>query len=1289
MSFVGIITNAGLTAAQLAAQNNGFFIVPTGFGVSNQSGTLDPTRTSPNAGQWYTGMISSRVVIDLNTIEFVCTIPPGQLPPNTQKTVNEVYLYTSSYATGSYNGVNYAALNLGTVGNSITLTFNGSLTNQQVINNWNTANPTNMVRITSGNASGISPSGNLILTNGASNILFAIGETTANTTITYDPTGSVTLDLQVAILNTNLTNLITFAFTEATEIAEHNTDPNAHPDYLEALHIAAIFPKAGAVPFSYDGQSYDQFPNFEGTPASVVYGGITFTAIYNGPNGNSISLTFDGVSTVDEVCSYWNTANPENPVQNSSLSGLEVLPAAVENLSGGTLSVNQWDIVYCDVDGVYKQALADGTIKSQVAGIADLVYNKVISEGFIDKTTGFTAGKTIYLSNTIPGAMTTVTTAVPVGIQIRSSPDLILFSKASSGGAFSTNYTAVVTDTPGAINFPTTQQAIDAVPSGSNILIDKFEEIDSEILTNNKQIDFVFAGPGTGWFKSLGYHEIQEITFSGVPTSGTWRIEFGVEATSDLAYNANALAVQSALNALPNISGAGGLVVTGSYSSGFIATWNNPGAQTLFTFTNPGQDEIQKFSFDAVPTFGSFQIEFFNNAGYTTNPIDSDFTLAQVQMEVDLVLGAGNSIVTGSFSAGFTIEYEGIYGKQSIAAMQAVNNTLVNGVNPVNITYSELQAGIRPASNLFIGPTHVVITNTETQHGTPIGPDTCIQLTEDDCSFTGQGVIQGFVTGIDFNGTKGHFIGEGLYFDPTITYPISTNGKTPQIDYNTSGAIGVPSFDNPELRILQHPSNNNRAVVTSGSMSNIDGTTFSQSQNNQLLDFNGGQIDFQAGIIYAADGVTNVGTFTPATMTSGQYVYYGVSVSQSGVNADNTIDGQLQIVVGVVGSTPSNASKPTLGGGTPVGYVLVEGAGGSNINPVLQAAVTSFAPGSGGGGAAFPLIIQETPAGTVDGTNLVFTTSQIPKDSQSILVMVNRVPVPITTGWSIVGNTITFVNGYQPTPGRPPSVFYISSTVVTSISGFQEVPAGTVNGINDTFTLTGQVPNQESALLIVDRAIVPTTGWELIQGASSSSVKFLTGYIPSTGQTPYIFYLTNVGSIGGGGGGGGITSIVNDGGGIGLFRSLASNIAHFKTLINGTNTIVVDNGDGTVQVNATGGGGSGQYVPQGDESTPEVINPAAGITPTSDLLQSWYIKSATSSGAQQVTANPQIAAGTAVGQRLALTTADGNDFVYFEDGNGLSLNGEWPNHLASPSQILLTTLELEWTGVRWRERNRS
>lgn len=67
-----------------------------------------------------------------------------------------------------------------------------------------------------------------------------------------------------------------------------------------------------------------------------------------------------------------------------------------------------------------------------------------------------------------------------------------------------------------------------------------------------------------------GTDEVQNLAFVGTPASGTWKLSYLSDETSALAFNANAAAVQAALNALPLLSG---VTVSGSIGAGFVITF--------------------------------------------------------------------------------------------------------------------------------------------------------------------------------------------------------------------------------------------------------------------------------------------------------------------------------------------------------------------------------------------------------------------------------------------------------------------------------------------------------------------------------------------------------------------------------------------------------------------------------------------------------------------------------------------------------------------------------------------
>lgn len=70
--------------------------------------------------------------------------------------------------------------------------------------------------------------------------------------------------------------------------------------------------------------------------------------------------------------------------------------------------------------------------------------------------------------------------------------------------------------------------------------------------------------------------------------------------------------------------------------------------------------------------------------------------------------------------------------------------------------------------------------------------------------------------------------------------------------------------------------------------------------------------------------------------------------------------------------------------------------------------------------------VDETPSGTVDGSNVTFTLSQTPFDSgDAVQVFLNGLKQDRTADWSISGTTITFVTA--PALGQSVRVNYIMS----------------------------------------------------------------------------------------------------------------------------------------------------------------------------------------------------------------------------------------------------------------------
>jgi hypothetical protein len=127
-----------------------------------------------------------------------------------------------------------------------------------------------------------------------------------------------------------------------------------------------------------------------------------------------------------------------------------------------------------------------------------------------------------------------------------------------------------------------------------------------------------------------------------------------------------------------------------------------------------------------------------------------------------------------------------------------------------------------------------------------------------------------------------------------------------------------------------------------------------------------------------------------------------------------------------------------------------------------------------------------------------------------------------------------------------------------SALAYQETPAGTVNGVNDTFGPLTQTPSDSNSILVmVDMIPVPKTGWSL----SGLNIVFASGYIPTTDQSVYVYYLYGGSGGGGGGGGGGVTPHTE-------YRTLTSGEASAKQITLASAPVSA----GEVQLDVIGGG---------------------------------------------------------------------------------------------------------------------
>ncbi|CAM6004924.1 unnamed protein product [Sphagnum balticum] len=249
---------------------------------------------------------------------------------------------------------------------------------------------------------------------------------------------------------------------------------------------------------------------------------------------------------------------------------------------------------------------------------------------------------------------------------------------------------------------------------------------------------------------------------------------------------------------------------------------------------------------------------------------------------------------------------------------------------------------------------------------------------------------------------------------------------------------------------------------------------------------------------------------------------------------------------------------------------------------------------------------------------------------------------------------------------------------LSSMGLYYQIPTGTVDGTNATFYLTQAPINAQSVVAFTDGLSEKPAEYTVEQISGQWAVVFGVGHIPAAGQTPLVLYMTGSSGVGVGGG---VQAIENEAGGVGIFYENNVNIALLKSLVAGTNTSIVDNGNGTITISSTGGGGGSVEV-HGSAAAPVSVVPSVGITPTSAAEQVWWITPSTGSGAVPITASPAIAAGSSIGQRLKLKSVAAANYITIPNGAGTDQDG--PISMGTYGQAI----DYTWDGTNWSEDSR-
>lgn len=115
-----------------------------------------------------------------------------------------------------------------------------------------------------------------------------------------------------------------------------------------------------------------------------------------------------------------------------------------------------------------------------------------------------------------------------------------------------------------------------------------------------------------------------------------------------------------------------------------------PNVTQAIGFENLNSAALQQLTFSAVPTSGSFALAILAATGttLTTSAISFSGTSATVQSAIRALSGYANTVVTGSYISGFTIDFNGSFGGQPQNLFSTPTNSLQISGTPITITPS-------------------------------------------------------------------------------------------------------------------------------------------------------------------------------------------------------------------------------------------------------------------------------------------------------------------------------------------------------------------------------------------------------------------------------------------------------------------------------------------------------------------------------------------------------------------------------------------------------------------------
>jgi hypothetical protein len=211
-------------------------------------------------------------------------------------------------------------------------------------------------------------------------------------------------------------------------------------------------------------------------------------------------------------------------------------------------------------------------------------------------------------------------------------------------------------------------------------------------------------------------------------------------------------------------------------------------------------------------------------------------------------------------------------------------------------------------------------------------------------------------------------------------------------------------------------------------------------------------------------------------------------------------------IADVVGLTSALNLRPTAGVGYGPSRAAVIDATGSlnaaigNASDCIHVDGTSAPCGSSSGSPATSttFVDGEVPAGTMDGTNAIFTLGNTPSPPSSVMLYRNGILLKQNLDYMVSGLTITFNAVVVPKPTDLLIASYRYGLAPTSFSFVDgETPAGVIDGSNTVFTVA-QAPNPVASLAVYRNGMRLRANLDYT--VSTNTILFAPGLAPKPGD---------------------------------------------------------------------------------------------------------------------------------------------------------------------------------------------